>query len=85
MKQAAIADAYSEKKDFDNAASYYEKAIAAGDNEMLTAFYMKRLAELKEFTGDTEGAIEMYKSLKKKYPESQDARNIDMYITKLEQ
>lgn len=84
LKQGAIGDAYSEMGESDQAMKHYRKAIEAGDNEFLSAFYLKKLAEYNEHLGNNEDALALYKELKLKYPTSPDARNIDLYISRLQ-
>lgn len=84
LKAGALGDAYSELEQSDKAKSFYKKAIGAGDNEFLSAFYTKKLAEYHEYLGEKDEALALYKELKQKYPQSPDARNIDLYISRLQ-
>ncbi len=84
IKYGLMGDAYSEKNDMDQATKYYKKAIKAGDNEAVTPIYMQRLGMLYESRGDYAKALEMYKTLKEKYPETLPAREIDKYILRAE-
>ena len=47
------------------------------------AFYMKKLAEYHESMGENAEALALYEELKAKYPDSPDARNVDLYISRL--
>jgi tetratricopeptide (TPR) repeat protein len=76
----ALGDAYAEMKNMDKAASCYDDAIDAGDNELLTPSVMKKYAMLKEINGDKSTALKTYTALKDKYPTSSEARDIDKYI-----
>ncbi len=80
VKYGAIGDAYSEKGDMDQAKSYYQKAINAGDNQVLAAFYVKKLGLLAEKEGRFADAVEAYKDIKNNYPNSAEARDIDKFI-----
>ncbi|MDX1683781.1 MAG: tetratricopeptide repeat protein [Saprospiraceae bacterium] len=84
LKYGAIGDAYSELEQSEKAMEYYRKAVEAGENEFLSAFYLKKLAEYNEHLGNTEQALALYKELKLKYPTSPDARNIELYISRLQ-
>ncbi|MEO5583407.1 MAG: tetratricopeptide repeat protein, partial [Saprospiraceae bacterium] len=77
-----LGDAYSEKKDFDNAISYYKKAIAAGNNELLTPYYIKKLGMLYLFQKDNGNALNEFNELKKQFPLSPEATDVDKYIAK---
>lgn len=83
LKAGNLGDAYSELGEVEKAKSYYKKASEVQDNDFLSAYYLKKYGEYLEFNGDTEGALEAYNELKSKYPSSPDARNIDLYITRL--
>lgn len=80
----ALGDAYSEKNDFPKALSYYEKAASAGDNSIMTPYYLKKLGMLLEKQKKPAEALEKYKMIKEKYPTSPDGMDADLYISKLE-
>ncbi|MDX1939544.1 MAG: tetratricopeptide repeat protein [Saprospiraceae bacterium] len=82
MKNGALGDVYSELNDLDQAMSYYKKAVSAGDNEALTPYYLKKVAMLHEKNGNAAEALESYQTIKNKYPNSPDARDIDKYIAR---
>lgn len=77
-----IGDAYSEKKDMDNAISYYKRAIGAGNNDLLTPYYIKKLAQLYLYQKDNANALSQFTALKKQYPLSPEATDVDKYIAK---
>ena len=83
MKYGVLADAYSEKGDFGNARSNYQKAISMGDNDLLTAHYMMKLGLLNEKEGDTDKALTLYQEIKEKYPNSVEGRDIEKYIARV--
>ncbi len=80
MRAGALGDAYSEKGEASKATNFYEKAISAGDNEVLTAIYMKKLAMFNEKNGDLASAKKLYEQIKAKYPTSPVAADIERYI-----
>ncbi len=82
MKNGALGDAYSELNDLDQAMKYYEKAVKAGNNELLTPYYLKKVAMLHEKNGNPEEALKAYERIKNEYPNSPDARDIDKYIVR---
>lgn len=84
MKYGAIGDAYSEKEDFDSAMDYYERAAKANDNEIITAYYLKKIGLLHERNGAFKEAKEAYEKIKKEYPNSPDGRDIQKYIGRVE-
>ena len=77
-------DAYVELKDFDEAQSYYEKAIEKSNNKFITPIYLKKLGLLFEAKNDFKSASEQYNKIKKDYPEAQQSENIDEYIARAE-
>ncbi len=83
-KNGALGDAYSEKNNFAEALKFYKKAAEITDNQALTPYYLKKYAMLSEKQKDVATALETYKTIKLKYPNAPDARDIDKYIAKLE-
>ena len=75
-----LGDAYSELKDYKQAATYYKKAADKSSNKFTSPMFLKKLGlvyeELKEF----KNAEEAYTKIKTQYPESQEAAMIDEYI-----
>jgi tetratricopeptide (TPR) repeat protein len=84
MKYGILGDCYSEKQDFSKALSMYEKAISAGDNEILVPIYLKKLGMLSDKQGDKEGALKAFERIRRDYPNpaSADWRDIEKYIYK---
>lgn len=79
-KAGAIGDAYAELNDMSNAMSYYKKAANAGDNEILTTYYLKKVAMLHEKNGDKSSANAAYMKIRDNYPNSPEAGDIEKYI-----
>lgn len=84
MKNGALGDAYSEIKDFASAKSYYKKAVSAKANELLTPFYLKRLAMLAQKENDIAAAREYYQELKDEYPSAPEGQDAEKYLIFLE-
>lgn len=84
MKFGTMGDAYSELNQMDKAREYYKKAADASENELLTPYYLKKLALLHETQGETDKALEIYRRIKSKYPNSNEALSIDKYIARAE-
>ncbi len=66
MKAGALADAYSEKKDFAKALKLYKEAANSGGIDDLKALYLKRYAMLSEVQNDMGSALDAYKEIKEK-------------------
>lgn len=84
MKNGALGDAYSEMKDFASAKSYYKKAVGGTANEMLTPFYLKRLAMLAQKDNDFATARKYYEELKNEYPTAPEGQDAEKYLIYLE-
>jgi tetratricopeptide (TPR) repeat protein len=77
----ALADAYSELNKKEDALTYYKKAATTNTNdEMGSAEYLWRAAQLLETMNKNSEAFEIYKEIKAKYPKAK--QDIDKYIYK---
>ncbi len=85
MKHGALGDAYSEKDMLDKAYSQYEKAVKEGDDEVLTPYYMKKLALLSLYDkiNKPAEAKKLFTSIKDKFPRSSEAMEADKQIARL--
>ncbi len=83
MKHGTLGDAYAEKGDLDKALGLYKKAANADDNSVLTPYFLKKVALLSQKQGDTGAAKEAWQKIKNNYPQSNEAREADKYITSL--
>ncbi len=79
-----IGDAYMEKKSFDEAADYYEKAADYKPNKFFSPAYLTKLAVAYEQAKQNDKAIETYNSIIEKYPESAEAVNAKKYKSMLQ-
>ena len=84
MKEGITGDIQAEMNDFEGARDSYKKASKVVENDFLTPFYLKKLGLLSEKLGDNSTALEAYKEIKNKYPESPDGNNIEKFIIALE-
>ena len=79
-----LADAYSELNQKDDALSYYKKAASVFEvDEANSAEYLFRAALLAESMGKKSDALDLYKSIKEKFPNSTKAQLVDKYIYRL--
>lgn len=83
MKFGVLGDIQSELNQMDDAMSNYKKAINAGDNEVLAAYYLKKLGMLYEKNGNLADAKSSYERVKSEFPDSPYATDIDKYITRV--
>ena len=80
----AIGDAYMELNDAENGVKYYTMAMEKNQNEFSTPILMLKTGmalEKQEKLGD---AKEIYEQIKKDYPESQEGKDIDKYIARID-
>ncbi len=84
LAYGGIGDAYMELDEKSNALSYYKRAYRHEPNDLTTPIYLFRAAQVKEYSGDYRNALRLYKRIEKEYKDSQEARNIDRYIAKVE-
>lgn len=78
-----LGDAYSELKDFDQAATYYKKAAEKSSNKFTSPMFLKKLGLVYEQLKDYKKAEEAYTKIKTQYPESQEAAMIEGYISRV--
>ncbi len=83
MKYGALGDAYSELNDLENALDYYEDAVSAGDNDMLTPYYLKKVGMLHEKNGSFAQAKAAYERIKEEYPSSPVGQDIEKFIIRV--
>ena len=79
----SIGDAYAGLEDYANAQNYYTQAIEKGDN-MFAASYIFKLGQVYEELGQPDKALELYKEIEDKYPQSMEAYDIGKYIVRIE-
>jgi tetratricopeptide (TPR) repeat protein len=83
-KFGCMADAYAEQNQMDKAIENYKKAADAADNELTAPTYLYRAALALELKGSKKDALELYKTLNKNYPSSQEGMAAEISVAKLE-
>lgn len=81
----AIGDANLEKGNNEEALNYYMKAVDWDKNQFTSAIFLLKAATVKELQNDYKGATDLYERIKKDYPQSTEARDIDRYIARASQ
>mgnify|MGYP003945865745 FL=1 len=79
-----LGDAYSELKDYKQAATYYKKAADKASNKFTSPMFLKKLGLVQEQLKDFKSAKDAYTKILKEYPASQEAAMIDEYIARAE-
>jgi tetratricopeptide (TPR) repeat protein len=80
----AIGDANLELDKKDEAESYYKKAVDWDKNQFTAPIFLMKAGTVKEMQKDYKGAVEMYQRIKKDYPLSTEAREIERFIVRAE-
>ncbi len=83
MKNGAMGDAYAELGDMDNAMSYYNKAVSAGDNELLTAYYLKKVGLLQQKNNDKASAKATFEKIRDRFPSSPIAQDAEKLLSRV--
>jgi tetratricopeptide (TPR) repeat protein len=79
-----LGDAYSELNRKEEAVEQYKKAgTYYQEDQLFSPEYLFRAGYLYESMGKTQEAINMYKIIKDKYPQSQRGAEIDKYLARL--
>ncbi|WP_337042151.1 tetratricopeptide repeat protein [Emticicia sp. 17c] len=81
---ALIGDAYMEKKNTEEAITYYKKAADYKPNKFFTPTYLMKLATAYETIKDNKSALDAYNQILEKFPESTEVTNAKRYKSKLE-
>ncbi len=83
VKNGNLGDAYSEKGEMDKAISFYKKAANAGNDDLLTPYYLHKLGLLAKRNGDNAQALKAFKKIESDYPQSEEARKAGRLIAGL--
>ncbi len=78
----AQGDAQLELGKIEKALSLYTDAYKMNENELTTPKYMLKAGELLEGTNKQAEALKLYETIKQKFAESEEGRNIDKYIAR---
>lgn len=82
VAKGAIGDAFADINQFDDALDYYLKAANLRDNNFSTPLFLFKAGNIALEIGDNSKALEVFNRIKKDYPDSAEAKNIDIYINK---
>ena len=83
MAIGATGDAYMELNQPEKAATEYEKAANLRDNKFTSSIFLLKAAFAYEEMKNLDKALELYTTIKTKYPNSIEAQDIDKYISKI--
>ena len=85
MALGAIGDCYMELDDMNNAVSYYGKAAAKNPNDFTSPMFLLKEGMTYEIMENYAKALEVYKTLKKDFPLSNEAFDINRNIANMEE
>ncbi len=80
----AIAGAYIELGNNDEALSFFDKAIDYDENNFTTPLFMMKAGLVHELKNEPQAALDLYNKIKSDYPTSTEARDIEKYIGRAE-
>lgn len=80
IKNGNLGDAYAEKGELQTASSFYEKATTAGEDALLTPYYLYKLGLVAKKNGNSSKALAAFQRIKDQYSTSNEGLNIDMLI-----
>ncbi len=78
----AIGDAYMELGNEKDALSMYLKASKQKKNQFTSPIFMMKAAQVYEGQKEYKKALDLYKDIKKNFPKSAEAKDIDKYIAR---
>ncbi len=84
MAYGSLGDAYSELKKNTEAIDAYKKAASTfEDDDVNASEYLFRAALLSELSGQTNDAVDLYKELKEKFPNTAKGVQADKYLNRI--
>jgi tetratricopeptide (TPR) repeat protein len=83
VAEGALGDARLELGEDEEALKHYKKAYSLNENNFTNPIYMMKAANLLESMGELEDAMDVYREIKEKYPDSNEGRYIDRYIARI--
>lgn len=82
IAEGALGDAYLELGNTEDAIGQYKKAAESSTNDFTSPIYLLKAGEAAESIQDFEKAVEFYEMIKMDFPESNEGKNIDKYISR---
>jgi tetratricopeptide (TPR) repeat protein len=77
-----IGDAHLELKQNEEALKYYRMAVDYDQNQFTAPYFLMKVAFVQELNNDFKSAVETYERIKKDFPKSTEAREIERYIVR---
>jgi TolA-binding protein len=83
IAMGAQGDAQLELGKKDKARDLYKQAYKLNDNNLTTPVFMMKAAALLESSNKNDEALQLYETIRQKYPTSNEGRSIDKYIARV--
>lgn len=83
VKEGSMGDAYLQLGEKDKALNHYLKAVKMSENEFTAPIYLMKAGNLLEQDGQHDKALQNYKTIKEKYPDTTEGRNVEKYIARV--
>jgi tetratricopeptide (TPR) repeat protein len=80
----AVGDAYMEQGKTEEAINYYRQAAEKDENNFTAPVYLMKAAMAYESSGKYADALTVYQRIKKDFPASNEAYDVDKYIARAE-
>jgi len=75
-----IGDCYVNLNNVEEGIKYFKEAASKVENQFISPIYLKKAGLAYESLSDFKNAVDVYNTLKRKYPNSQEAADIDKFI-----
>ena len=75
-----IGDCYVDLGEISEGIKYFNRAASEANSDIISPIYLKKAGIAYENVSDFNGAIKAYQTIKDKYPNSQEASDIDKFI-----
>ncbi len=82
MALGALGDAHLQSGDMEKAVDYYKKATDRYSNPLTSPAFLMKLAMVHELQGNYTEAVEAYERIQKDFPNTNEGRNIERYISR---
>ncbi len=82
MALGAIGDSYMQLGDANKAADHYLKAAQKNKNDFVTPAFLVKAGWSYEVMGNWQKALDTYEGIKKDFPKTKEARDMDKYIAR---
>jgi len=82
IAKGAIGDAFADLNQLEDALEYYEKAANLKENSFTTPLFLFKAANTALDLGKNDKALALFEKIQINYPNSTEAKNIEVYISK---